>query len=142
MVLDKSRRVPTGLKDRFMHGATAGCLTLPYLTIINPLERFVRAEDQTGDKPADMLKPFPPTKDPAKAFHPLNNGLWHTGDWQHSFILFFLSHLPYSPASYLFLPVTFQVVFCIEALRLRALRGTFHCFLLLVQRRLIGEIEA
>jgi hypothetical protein len=73
-----------------MHGTTAGRLALPHLGIVNPLERFVGAEDQTSNKPADMLKSFSPTKDLPKAFHSLDNGLWHTGDRQHGSTFLFL----------------------------------------------------
>jgi hypothetical protein len=47
------------------------------------LERFVGAEDQARDKPADMLKTFSTAKDLAEALHPLGNRLGDTHDRKH-----------------------------------------------------------
>jgi hypothetical protein len=67
-------------KTALMHSATAGRLTFPDLRIVNPLERFVGTEDQAGDKPTHMFKSFRSAKKPPKAFQPLGNNRWHTGD--------------------------------------------------------------
>jgi hypothetical protein len=66
------------------------------------LERFVGAEDQTFDKPADMLKAFCTAKDLSEPLHPLGNGLGDTHDRKHGlFSLSHLSHLPSFISSYL-----------------------------------------
>jgi hypothetical protein len=79
-----------------MHSAPTGRLTLPHKRIVNSLERFVGTEDQAGNKPADMLKSFSPTKDLPKAFHPPGNGLRYPSNRQHGFGFFFITLPPYS----------------------------------------------
>jgi hypothetical protein len=52
------------------------------------------ANDQAGNKPADVFKSFGSTKDLPEAFHSPGNDLWHIDDRQHGFVFFTLFPLP------------------------------------------------
>src|SRR4030095_9964391 len=54
---------PAGLKHRFVHGPPAvGRPRLPYLHIIDPLEGFMRTQNQARHIPTDMIKALSPAK--------------------------------------------------------------------------------
>jgi hypothetical protein len=49
--------LPAGLKHRFMHGPTAARrVWLPHLHMMDPLQRFIRTEEQARHIPTDMVK--------------------------------------------------------------------------------------
>jgi hypothetical protein len=52
---------PASLKHGFVHGpSAAGCPRLPHLGIIEPLQRFIRTQEQARHIPTDMVKALSP----------------------------------------------------------------------------------
>jgi len=113
MVLDEGCRILVCLTQRPLHACTTvRRFPFPYLSIVNPLQRFVGAEDQASNKPADMLKSFPPTKDSSKTFHPLEpmvSGTQVIGSMTSFYFSITHTHL-YSSTIHALFPITFQVV--------------------------------
>jgi len=78
------RAVPTGFKDRFMHGSATHLLTLgPRNVAINPLQSFVSTQQQATDIALDMLKSFCSTKDISVSLQESGNGLGNTHQRKH-----------------------------------------------------------
>src|SRR5262249_54799890 len=125
MTLDQRLGVPCRLKDGFVHRATARCITIPHLEIVDALQRLIRTEDEARDIPTDVLKAFRATKEVAKRGHPSGDRLRYPGNRHHVILppvspyagprlgaSLQRSHLTALSSSLpLFLAITFQVVF-------------------------------
>src|SRR6266498_2321923 len=66
VLLDEGLRVPSCLKDGFMHGATTRLVVVPHLELIDALQGLVRTEDEASDVSTDVLKSLPATKEVSK----------------------------------------------------------------------------
>src|SRR4029450_5379646 len=75
--------IPACLKHASMHGSSGRGLPVPYLEIIDPLQRLIRTHDEPGDIAANMLTAFFATKNTPKLGHPLRNRLRHTRGGEH-----------------------------------------------------------
>src|SRR5215813_631316 len=79
--------IPARLKDGFLHGPTARFLGLaPYLHPIDPLQRLIRAQNQSRHIPADVCKPLIPAKQWTIRSQTSANRLWHPNNRQHALL--------------------------------------------------------
>src|SRR5207237_9473063 len=75
---------PAGLKHRFVHSPPAvGRPRLPHLHIIDPLEGFIRTQEQARHIPTDMLKALSTAKHVTIGSHTTADRLRHTNKRHH-----------------------------------------------------------
>ncbi len=86
MLWHQSVGSPTGLKYGFMHGPTAaGSPRIPHLSILDPLQRFMRTQEQARHIPTDMVKALSTAQHLPIGSHTTTDRLGHTNKRHHGY---------------------------------------------------------